>query len=71
MYSVDPELPPGTKPRRRDWFQVARRGLVPAPFAFIPAITAYYRPGFHPAQLGGVEKAVNYLAVSPAARDTH
>lgn len=71
MYRIDPELPPGAKPRWRDWFQVARRGLVPAPFEFIPAITAYYKRGFHPSQLGGVEKAVNYLSVSPAARAAH
>lgn len=71
MYKVDPELPPGVKPRWRNWFAVSRRGLVPAPFEFLPAIASYYRPGFHPAQLGGVEKAVNYLAVSPAARATH
>lgn len=71
MYRVDPLLSAGTKPRWRDWFAVARRGLVPSPFEFIPAIVAYYRPGFHPAQLGGVEKAVTYLAVSPAARATH
>jgi predicted metal-dependent hydrolase len=71
MYKVDPHLPAGTKPRWRDWFAAARRGLVPAPFEFLPAIGSYYRPGFHPAQLGGVERAVNYLAVSPAARATH
>lgn len=71
MYRVDPELPAGTKPRWRDWFIAARRGLVPSPFEFLPAIASYYRPGFHPAQLGGVEKAVNYLSVSPAARATH
>ncbi|WP_420109775.1 metal-dependent hydrolase [Mycolicibacter arupensis] len=71
MYTVDPLVPPGTKPRWRDWFIAARRGLVPSPFEFLPAIASYYRPGFHPAQLGGVEKAVNYLAVSPAARATH
>lgn len=71
MYKVDPLLPPGTKPRWRDWFIAARRGLVPSPFEFLPAIASYYRPGFHPAQLGGVEKAVNYLAVSPAARASH
>lgn len=71
MYKVDPQLPGGTKPRWRDWFIAARRGLVPSPFEFLPAIASYYRPGFHPAQLGGVEKAVNYLAVSPAARATH
>lgn len=71
MYKVDPELPASVKPRWRDWFIAARRGLVPSPFEFLPAIASYYRPGFHPSQLGGVEKAVNYLAVSPAARATH
>jgi predicted metal-dependent hydrolase len=71
MYSVDPELPEGTKARWRDWFDAARRGLVPAPFEFVLVIGAYYRPRFHPSQLGGVERAVNYLAVSPAARATH
>lgn len=71
MYSVDPELPPGTKPRWRDWFDAARRGLVPAPFEFTRVIGAYYKPSFHPSQLGGVERAVNYLAISPAARAAH
>lgn len=71
LYSVDPELPRGTKPRWRDWFNAARRGLVPAPFEFVRVIGAYYKPSFHPSQLGGVEQAVNYLAVSPAARATH
>ncbi|ORX01147.1 metal-dependent hydrolase [Mycolicibacillus trivialis] len=71
MYSVDPELPAGAKPRWRDWFTSARRGLVPAPWRFLRVIGAYYRPGFHPSELGGIEKAVNYLAVSPAARATH
>ncbi|MEO8815363.1 MAG: metal-dependent hydrolase [Mycobacterium sp.] len=71
MYRVDPELPAGTKLRWRDWFAVARRGLVPEPVKFVSAIIAYGKPGFHPAQLGGVEKAVDYLAISPAARATH
>jgi predicted metal-dependent hydrolase len=30
-----------------------------------------HRPGFHPSQLGGVERAVDYLARSPAARAAH
>ena len=34
-------------------------------------IGAYYLAGFHPSQLGGVEKAVDYLAISPAARASH
>jgi predicted metal-dependent hydrolase len=68
MYSVDPELPAGAKPRWRDYFSAARRGLVPGPLRLIRAIPAYYKPSFHPSQLGGVDRAVDYLAVSPAAR---
>jgi predicted metal-dependent hydrolase len=71
LYSVDPELEPGIKPRWRDWFIASRRGLVPAPLEFVRVIGSYYRPRFHPGELGGVEKAVNYLAISPAARATH
>ena len=71
MYSVDPHLPPGTKPRWRDYFDAARRGLVPGPAQFLPVISAYYKPGFHPSQLGGVGRAVDYLARSPAARASH
>ncbi|WP_459973718.1 metal-dependent hydrolase [Mycobacterium sp. MUNTM1] len=71
MYSLDPQLPPRTKPRWRDYFSAARRGLVPGPLRFIRAIGNYYRPGFHPSQLGGLERAVDYLAISPAARASH
>lgn len=35
---------------------------------FVRGVGAYYRPGFHPSQLGGLGLAVDYLAVSPAAR---
>ncbi len=38
---------------------------------FIRAVGNYYRPGFHPSQLGGLGLAVDYLAVSPAARASH
>ena len=71
MYSVDPHLSPGAKPRWRNYFDAARRGLVPGPLRFVRVIGAYYKPNFHPSQLGGVEKAVDYLAVSPAARASH
>ncbi len=71
MYSVDRDLPPGARPRWRDYFNAARRGLVPGPLRFVRAIGAYYWPGFHPSQLGGVERAVDYLAISPAARASH
>jgi uncharacterized protein len=44
---------------------------VPGPLRFVRVIGAYYKPGFHPSQLGGVERAVDYLAISPAARASH
>jgi predicted metal-dependent hydrolase len=71
MYSVDPHLPPGTKPRWRDYFRAARLRLVPGPTQFLRVIGAYYLPNFHPSQLGGVERAIDYLARSPAARASH
>ncbi len=71
LYSVDPCLPPGSKPRWWYYFRAARRGLVPSPLRFVRAVADYYRPGFHPSQLGGVGLAVDYLAVSPAARAAH
>lgn len=71
MYSVDPDVTPGTKARWRDFFRAARRGLVPGPLRLIRVVASYYRPGFHPSQLGGLERAVDYLAVSPAARAAH
>jgi predicted metal-dependent hydrolase len=71
MYSVDRQLAPRTKARWRDYFNAARRGLVPGPLRFVRVIGAYYKPNFHPSQLGGVEKAVDYLAISPAARASH
>jgi predicted metal-dependent hydrolase len=71
MYSVDPYLPSGTKPRWRDYLRTARRGLVPGPFRLIRVVGSYYRPGFHPSELGGLERAVDYLAASPAARASH
>ncbi|AKN17577.1 hypothetical protein MHAE_03735 [Mycobacterium haemophilum DSM 44634] len=71
MYSVDPYLPPGTKPRWRDYFNAARRGLVPGLWRLVRIVGDYYKPGFHPSQLGGLELAVDYLAVSPAARASH
>ena len=71
LYSVDPYLRPGTKPRWRGYFSAARRGLVPGPVRLVWVVKDYYRPRFHPSQLGGLERAVDYLAVSPAARGSH
>lgn len=71
LYSVDPLLSPGSKPRWRDYVKAVRRGLLPGPLRFLRGIADYYRPGFHPSQLGGLGQAVDYLAVSPAARASH
>jgi predicted metal-dependent hydrolase len=71
LYSVDPYLPAGSKPRWRDYLRAARRGLVPPPLRFVRVVGDYYRPGFHPSQLGGLGLAVDYLALSPAARASH
>lgn len=71
MYSLDPLVPPGTKPRWRDYFRAARSGLVPGPLRLARVVGDYYKPGFHPSQLGGLDLAVDYLAVSPAARASH
>jgi uncharacterized protein len=71
MYSVDPLLAPGSKPRWRDYISAARRGLVPGPMRLARVVGDYYKPGFHPSQLGGLDLAVEYLAVSPAARASH
>ncbi|MEM6109650.1 metal-dependent hydrolase [Mycobacterium sp. 050272] len=71
LYSVDPLLSAGSKPRWRDYVKAVRRGLLPGPLRFLRGIADYYRPGFHPSQLGGLGQAVDYLAVSPAARASH
>jgi predicted metal-dependent hydrolase len=71
MLSVDPYVPPGTKASWRGYLRAARRGLVPRPVRLIRVVGSYYRPGFHPSELGGLERAVDYLAVSPAARASH
>jgi predicted metal-dependent hydrolase len=68
MYAVDRQQPPGSKARWWYYLKAARQGLLPGPLRFVRVIGAYYLPNFHPSQLGGVEKAVDYLAISPAAR---
>jgi predicted metal-dependent hydrolase len=69
--SIDRDLAPGAKPRWQDHFAAARTGVVPGPLRLVRAVGSSYLPGFHPSQLGGVERAVAYLAISPAARASH
>ncbi|MEU0180083.1 metal-dependent hydrolase [Streptomyces sp. NPDC006207] len=56
------------KPRWRDWYRGARRGLLPPPHAVVRLFFSYLRPGYHPSQYGSTTQAVAYLASSPAAR---
>ncbi|MEV0357177.1 metal-dependent hydrolase [Nocardia sp. NPDC050697] len=44
------------------------RGVVPSWTVFFSELPRYLRPGFHPSQLGPMDKALRYLAHSPAAR---
>lgn len=62
-------------PSRRWWkpwplqmVRSVRRGLMPGMGFFVTELPAYLRPGFHPSQMGSLDKAIQYLATSPAAR---
>lgn len=46
------------------------RGVIPKATLFVTEIPRYLRPSFHPSQLGTMDKAVRYLAQSPAASGT-
>ncbi|WP_068032400.1 metal-dependent hydrolase [Nocardia mexicana] len=50
------------------WLNATRRGVVPSWTVFLTELPRYLRPGFHPSQLGPMDKALRYLAHSPAAR---
>lgn len=58
--------------RRRAWpvaFALAsRRQMIPGISFLFEQIYLYLRPGFHPSSMGDIDKAVRYLAISPAAR---
>jgi len=45
-----------------------RRGLMPNPLFFATEIPQYLLPGFHPSKMGSLDKAIAYLATSPAAQ---
>ncbi|MCM3893718.1 metal-dependent hydrolase [Gordonia sputi] len=58
--------------RRRPWpvafALAARRHMIPGISFLFEQIYLYLRPGFHPSSMGDIDKAVRYLAISPAAR---
>ncbi|WP_245819786.1 metal-dependent hydrolase [Rhodococcoides yunnanense] len=55
-------------PSFKDYRKVASRGLFPGPMMIWKASLRYFKSGYHPAQEGSTEQAVQYLAFSPAAR---
>lgn len=65
LYASDPSEDKG-----RFWpLQLAgavRRGVIPAMTHFVTEIPVYLKPGFHPSQMGSLDRALRYLAQSPA-----
>ncbi|ONM46473.1 metal-dependent hydrolase [Nocardia donostiensis] len=67
LYAKDP-----TPKKGPSWpwqfLSATARGVIPKFTIFATEIPRYLRPGFHPSQLGSMDKALRYLAHSPAAR---
>jgi hypothetical protein len=56
------------KPWPVQMVKAVARGLVPGLGFVATEIPAYLRPGFHPSDMGPLDKAIEYLAKSPAAQ---
>lgn len=67
LYRNDP-----TRKQQKFWgrqlFSAVRRGLVPSGAHFVTEVPVYLRRDFHPSQMGSLDKALRYLAQSPAAQ---
>ncbi|WP_433462892.1 metal-dependent hydrolase [Spirillospora sp. CA-128828] len=64
---ADPTLH-GVRPRVRDYRRAVRRGLFPGNRFMLAAARAYLRRDYHPSRECSTQRALDYLAVSPAAR---
>ncbi|MEO3827094.1 metal-dependent hydrolase [Actinomadura sp. B10D3] len=64
---ADPTLH-GVRPRIRDYRRAVRRGLLPSNRFMLAAARAYLRRDHHPSRECSTQRALDYLAVSPAAR---
>lgn len=62
----DPKLP--GSPRWRDFRRAVRAELSPSGREILSAIPRFLTPGYHPSQEGSTQQALEYLALSPAAR---
>lgn len=54
--------------RRREYNRAVRANLLPSMVGLAWSTLKYFRPGFHPDEVGSTAQAVAYLASSPAAR---
>lgn len=54
--------------RQYQYHRGVRAGVVPAMWRVALSTVSYFRPGFHPNEIGSTAQAVAYLASSPAAR---
>ncbi|KQY57722.1 MULTISPECIES: metal-dependent hydrolase [unclassified Nocardioides] len=67
MYANDPNVKGSKWAWPIAFVKDTRRGLMPGLKFIFKEIPQYLRPGFHPSQMGPIDKAVRYLAQSPAA----
>ena len=58
----------GIVARKREYGRGVRANLLPSLVSLTFSTVKYFRPGFHPDQVGSTAQAVAYLASSPAAR---
>lgn len=65
----DPTLDYGFVRRQYHYFRGVRAGVLPKMWKIILATFSYFRPSFHPNEIGSTAQAVAYLAASPAARN--
>lgn len=64
----DPDLDLGFWARRRQMRRATKAGVLPSIPRLVLATFSYFRPGFHPDQIGDTAQAVAYLAASPGTR---
>lgn len=63
----DPTLK-GVRPRIRDYRRAVKRGIFPSNRFMIDAARTYLRRDYHPSKECSTQKALDYLATSPAAQ---
>lgn len=63
----DPE-PEKAKHPILNYIAATWRGKIPSFTVFVTEMPKYLRPNFHPSDMGDLDAAIRYLAISPAAR---